>query len=69
MTKRKPKTPPTMRSMDTAPTDGTPIDLWSPHYGWLVGVWFDPAFESEGYGDGWVTGCPRPFTGWREVTI
>lgn len=52
------KTPKVVRPINTAPRDGTPIDLWSPTFGWVKDVWFDAD-------DGWITLCPPPFTGWR----
>ena len=60
------KRAPKMQPMDTAPKDGSVIDLWSPQFGWDRNVWWsdDGGPEPD---DGWVTICPRPFTGWRKA--
>lgn len=55
------KRPKSVRPMDTAPKDGTIIDLWRDDCGWIKEVWFDAEFAA----DGWTTICPRPFVGWR----
>lgn len=57
--------PKTMRPMETAPRDGSVVDLWSPTYGWQRDIWWDD--EGPEPGDGWITICPRPFVGWRKA--
>lgn len=60
--KREPK----MSPISSAPKDDV-LDLWSPTYGWVKNVWWDEQGpEPE---DGWVTICPRPFTGWRKAKV
>ena len=54
--------PKSARPMSDAPKDGAIIDLWSDTCGWVSDVWFYADFEQP---DGWVTICPRPFSGWR----
>ncbi len=44
--------------METAPRDGTVIDLWSAQCGWINDVWFDKD-------DGWVTIYEGTLNGWR----
>jgi len=63
------KTPASLRSIETAPKDGLPIDLWHPKYGWIKDVWWDDTAAADPMlnGTGWVTICPQPFTGWRPV--
>jgi hypothetical protein len=47
------------QSMDTAPKDGTIIDLWHSRYGRLCDVWWD---------DAWVTAAEDNFfTHWRSI--
>jgi hypothetical protein len=55
------KRPARLKPMFSSPQDGSIIDLWHDDYGWIKEVWFDASFGP----DGWVTTCPRPFSGWR----
>lgn len=69
MKTRKMKMLKNLNPMDTAPKDGTPIDLWRPGTGWINDVWWDDtaATDPQLNGTGWVTICPGPFTGWRSI--
>jgi hypothetical protein len=59
-------TPKKLKPMETAPLDGSLVDLWSPIFGWERNVWWDEKGGPE-EGDNWITICPRPFTGWRKA--